>query len=86
MNEIAFHFKTLFKEDRARAVFNSKLNNEWGQGEERCFSPFYKGKNFQLQFVITKNGYKDQQGNAAELQKILTVTLARGSNWNPGPE
>ncbi|CAM4614866.1 unnamed protein product [Eretmochelys imbricata] len=58
MNEIAFHFKTLFKEDRARAIFNSKLNNEWGQEEEKCFSPFYKGKNFQLQFVITKNGYK----------------------------
>uniref|UniRef100_A0A8C3I2Z4 Galectin n=1 Tax=Chrysemys picta bellii TaxID=8478 RepID=A0A8C3I2Z4_CHRPI len=57
-NEIAFHFKALFQEDRNSVVFNSLLNKEWGQEEERCSSPLRKGTSFQLQFVITENGYK----------------------------
>ncbi|KAG6928173.1 galectin 4, partial [Chelydra serpentina] len=57
-NEAALHFKTLFREDRDTTVFNSFLNKEWGQEEQRCFSPFQKGRSFQLQFVITKKGYK----------------------------
>ncbi|XP_039366930.1 galectin-6-like isoform X1 [Mauremys reevesii] len=57
-NEVAFHFKALFSENKDGIVFNSKLNKEWGQEEERCSSPFHKGKSFLLQFVITKNGYR----------------------------